>query len=211
MNCSFCSKVRNPWGAGKRGGGWAGSRGEQNCGRLPSVTYSPNSDSNSSNKTSHKMPNMRCFLEKKKKRLGPGYWGADWEEFTKIQKVTAERYVREEDAGLIAHGVEASNVTGSYYCQPYFCTVRNQNLFFRCWGITLTSVPPDRSVGMNRDGRKTSFRARMLYEKNRPGESLKVLPWAFEGGERCSCWVGIVGLRQKGGRKWRQTQQLCKT
>lgn len=139
----------------------------------------------------------------KKKWLGLGYWGADWEEFTRIQKVTAERYVREEDAGLIAHGVDASDVTVSYYSQPYFCTVRNQNLFFRCWGITLTSVPPDRSVGMKRDGRKTSFRARMLYEKNRPGESLKVLPWALWGWGEMQLLSGNHGAQTK---RWEEVK-----
>ena len=36
---------------------------------------------------------------------------------------------------------------------------------------------PDRPAGMNRGGRKTSFRARTLYEKSRPGESLRVKVW----------------------------------
>ena len=125
------------------------------------------------------MPNVRCFLGKK--WLGPGYWGADWEEFTRIQEVTAERYEREEDAGLIAHGAEASDVTGSFYSQPYFCTVRNQNLFFRCWGITLTSVPPTWQICGNEQGwEKNKFQSKD-EQKNRPGESLKVLPWALRG------------------------------
>lgn len=52
-------------GAGELGGRWGGPRGEQNCGRLPSVTDPPDSYSNSSNKTSHKTPHVRRSLGRK--------------------------------------------------------------------------------------------------------------------------------------------------
>lgn len=75
------------------------------------------------------MPNIEVFLGKKKETSGPElHRGQTGKSSRRFQKVTAEIHER-KDAGLIAHSVENFNVTGSYYCQPYFCTVRNQNLF----------------------------------------------------------------------------------